>query len=84
MNEKKQKHKSPEEVKAELQAQKDMEDNKACAEKIEAVLKEYGRAIQNYLQYSEAGIMPRSRLVKHVAEEEPSNDESENESGEGS
>ena len=64
----KQEHKSPEELKAKMAEEKDMADDKACADELEAVLNKYERAIQNFLSYSEFGVSPRSRLVKHTPE----------------
>jgi len=63
---KKQVHKTKEDVKDEMSLGEEREQitDKACADEIEVVLKQYNRALQPFLVHSENGDFPRVRLVR--------------------
>lgn len=63
---KKQVHKTKEEVKDEMSLgeERAQADDKACADELEVVLKQYNRALQPFLVNTENGNFPRVRLVR--------------------
>lgn len=61
---KKQDHKSPAEVKEELNEKAAKETDRECALEIEAVLKKHNRGLQAYMVRAENGSWPRVRLVR--------------------
>lgn len=73
----KQTHLSAEEVRVEMDEQKEQEIDKACALEVEEVFKKHNRALQPYIQRSDFADVARVRLVRVPATTEANGEATE-------